>query len=116
MNSRILGSTLPVLELMLEPNDSIVAVSGELSWMNRSIEMITTTRFGAGGGLFSVLKRVAGGGSFFLTQYTAVGEAGLVAFATKVPGQILQVDVGPGREYLTHRHGFLCATPGVSSQ
>ncbi len=113
MNHRILGSTLPVLELQMAPGDSIVAVSGELSWMSQSIDMHTTTQTGGGGGLMGVFKRVAGGGSLFMTEYTAQGSPGILAFATRVPGHILPVDVTPGKMYMVHRHGFLCATPGV---
>jgi uncharacterized protein (AIM24 family) len=61
-----------------------------------------------------VLKRVAGGGSLFMTEYRAYGAPGVVSFATKVPGHIVPVEVGPGSEFLVHRHGFLCATPQVS--
>jgi len=39
---------------------------------------------------------------------------GEVSFATKVPGHIVPIPVGPGQEYLIHRHGFLCATDGVT--
>ena len=39
---------------------------------------------------------------------------GEVSFATKVPGHIVPVEVGPGSEYMVHRHGFLCATPQVT--
>ena len=78
MNFRILGSTLPVLELQLQPNESVVAVSGELSWMSRSIVMRTTTQTAGSGGLFGVLKRVASGGSIFMTEYTAQNEVGMV--------------------------------------
>ena len=49
----------------------------------------------------------------FMTQYTAVGSPGLLAFATRVPGHILPVKVRPNEIYMIHRHGFLCATPGV---
>ena len=48
-----------------------------------------------------------------MTEFTAQGAPGLVAFATKVPGHILPVEVQPGRDYMIHRHGFLCSTPGV---
>jgi uncharacterized protein (AIM24 family) len=37
----------------------------------------------------------------------------LLAFATRVPGHILPVEVSSGQTYMIHRHGFLCATPGV---
>lgn len=48
-----------------------------------------------------------------MTEYTAAGAAGEVAFATKVPGHIVPVEVGRGQVYMIHRHGFLCATPQV---
>ena len=65
------------------------------------------------GGLFSAVKRMAGGGSLFMTEFTAQGGSGIVAFATKAPGHIFPVQVDPGHSYMIHRHGFLCATPGV---
>ena len=113
MTSNILGTTLPVLELRLDPNESVVAVSGELSWMSQSIELHTTTGLGGGGGLGGLFKRVAGGGSIFMTKYTAQGAPGLLAFATKMPGHILPVEIGQGADYIVHRHGFLCGTEGV---
>jgi len=113
MQAQIIGTTMPVLEFVLEPNDSIISEAGELSWMGSSIQMTTHTQFGGGGGLFGVLKRVAGGGSIFMTEYRAVGARAELAFATKLPGHIVPVEIGPGHEYMIHRHGFLCATPQV---
>jgi uncharacterized protein (AIM24 family) len=81
--------------------------------MTSSIQMTTHTQFGGGGGLFGVLKRVAGGGSLFMTEYRAIGSPGAISFATKLPGHIVPVPVGGGYEYMIHRHGFLCATPEV---
>ena len=114
MQTRIQGTTMPVLDVQLDPNESVFSESGELSWMTGSIQMTTHTQMGGGGGLFGVLKRVAGGGSLFMTEYRAVQYPGEVSFATKVPGHIVPVQVGPGQEYLVHRHGFLCATPQVT--
>ena len=113
MQSRILGTTMPAVEFLLEPNESIISEAGELSWMTSSIQMATHTQMGGGGGLMGVFRRVAGGGSIFMTEYRALGYAGEIAFATKVPGHILPVEVAGGRDYLAHRHGFLCATPQV---
>ncbi len=113
MQSRINGTTMPVLEFILDPNESIISEAGELSWMSASIQMTTHTQFAGAGGLFGVLKRVAGGGSIFMTEYRAIGAAGELAFATKLPGHIVPVEVGPGHEFLIHRHGFLCATPQI---
>ena len=110
MQSRITGTTMPVLEIALGPNESIISEAGELSWMSSAIQMTTHTQMGGGGGLFGALKRVAGGGTLFMTEYRAIGAPGEVAFATKLPGHIVPVEVGPGHEYMIHRHGFLCAT------
>jgi uncharacterized protein (AIM24 family) len=82
--------------------------------MTASIQMTTHTQMGGGGGLFGVLKRVAGGGSLFMTEYRAAQATGVVSFATKVPGHIVPVEVMPGSEYMVHRHGFLCATNQVT--
>lgn len=114
MQTRIQGTTMPVLEVQLDPNESVFSESGELSWMTASIQMTTHTQMGGGGGLFGVLKRVAGGGSLFMTEYRATQYPGEVAFATKVPGHIVPVQLGQGAEYMVHRHGFLCATDGVT--
>jgi len=113
MQSRITGTTMPVLEFILEPNESIISEAGELSWMGSSIQMTTHTQFAGGGGLFGVLKRVAGGGSIFMTEYRATGAPGELAFATKLPGHIVPVEVAPGHEFMIHRQGFLCATPQI---
>jgi uncharacterized protein (TIGR00266 family) len=114
MQARIQGTTMPVLEIDLQPNESVFSESGELSWMTGSIQMTTHTQMGGGGGLFGVLKRVAGGGSLFMTEYRAWQYPGTVSFATKVPGHIVPVELGQGQDFLVHRHGFLCATPQVN--
>ena len=113
MQSRITGTTMPVLELLLDPNDAVISEAGELSWMSNSIQMMTHTQMAGGGGFFGAIRRVAGGGSLFMTEYRSVGGQGEVAFATKVPGHIVPVEVGAGHEYLIHRHGFLCATSQI---
>jgi uncharacterized protein (TIGR00266 family) len=114
MQTHIQGTTMPVLEVDLDPNESVFSESGELSWMTSSIQMTTHTQMGGGGGLFGAIKRVAGGGSLFMTEYRAMQYPGQVAFATKVPGHIVPVELGQGTEYMVHRHGFLCATPQVN--
>ena len=114
MQSQIVGTVMPVLEFMLEPNEAVISEAGELSWMSSSIQMTTHTQMGGGGGIFGVLKRVAGGGTLFMTEYRAIAARGELAFATKVPGHILPVEIGHGHEYMIDRHGFLCATPQVN--
>ena len=110
MQSRIIGTTMPVLEFLLDPNDTVISEAGELSWMSSAIQMTTHTQFGGGGGLMGMFKRVAGGGTLFMTEYRSVGGTGEIAFAAKVPGHIVPVEIGPGHEFLVNRHGFLCST------
>jgi len=93
VHDQLLGSTQPVLSISLEPGESIIAEPGEFAWMTDSILM------GAG---------LAG-----LCAYTAKDQAGTIAFAARLPGTILHVDVTPDHEYLVHRNAFLAGTPGI---
>ena len=94
MDHKVIGTTMPVLEMQLEAGESIVAEGGELSWMTGPIELETAASGKAGAkGMFGAVKRAVAGGSLFMTEYTAKGGAGMVAFATKVPGQILPIQV-----------------------
>jgi uncharacterized protein (TIGR00266 family) len=113
MQNRITGTTMPVLEIGLEAGDRIVAEAAQMSWMTANVAMRTTTAAAGATGLWGAIGRAFSGGGLFMTEFTATGGQGAVAFAAKVPGQILQVDVAPGRTFMIHRHGFLCATDGV---
>ncbi|MDA8277778.1 MAG: AIM24 family protein [Actinomycetota bacterium] len=114
MRTEIKGTTMPVLEVFLDRGEEIISAHGELSWMTPTMAM--QTKSGAGGGakgLLSGLKRIAGGGSLFVTHYTASTGPGMVAFASKVPGHIKEVQITPGNGYMVHRHGWLAGTDGI---
>lgn len=113
MHYKITGSTMPVLEVTLARGESVLAESGEFSWMSDAVDMRTTTT-GGSGGLMGVIGRALSGGTLFMTEYRAKEDNSLVAFAAHVPGSIVKVDVAPPQTYMVHKHGFLCATPGVS--
>jgi uncharacterized protein (TIGR00266 family) len=114
MKENIRGTTLPVLELQLDQGESVIAESGELSWIDANIELETAAGGQAGAhGLFGAIKRAVGGGTLFMTSYRASAGPGLVAFAAKLPGEILPLDLTDGKSYLVHRHGFLCGTDGI---
>lgn len=99
MQGQLLGTTQPVLSISLDPGESVVAPVGQFAWMTDSIEM-------AAAGEAQQDPR--------LCVYTATGEPGVVAFASKLPGTILCVDIGPGYEgCLVRRSSFLAGTPGV---
>ncbi len=103
MHDQLLGSTQPVLSISLEPGESIVGETGEFAWMTDSIQMTA----GPGHDLAD------GSHPMTLSAYTAKGAAGTVAFASRVPGSILSVEIAPGREVLVHRSAFLAGTPGI---
>src|ERR1700737_5113036 len=114
MESKILGTVMPVLELSMQPNEKVFAESGQLAWMSMALQMQTSTSAGGQqGGFMGALGRAMAGGTLFMTEHTAVGGPGLLAFAAKLPGQILPVDITPAQGYMVHRPGLLCATLGV---
>jgi len=98
MRDQLIGATVPVLSVSLEPGECVMAEAGEFAWMTDSIQMSAGPSVGSGPPL---------------STYTAKGAAGTVAFAARLPGSILPVEVGHGREFLVHQHGFLAGTPGV---
>jgi uncharacterized protein (AIM24 family) len=99
MRDQVLGTTQPVLSISLEPGESIIAEVGGFAWMTDSIAMTAADD----------ARREPR-----LCVYTATGEAGMVAFATKLPGRILSVEVGPGYEgCLVRESSFVAGTPGV---
>jgi uncharacterized protein (AIM24 family) len=116
MDSRIVGTVMPVLEMSLGPGESLIAEAGQLGWMSESIQLRTSTQMAGSRGVFGAVKRAAAGGGLFMTEYTANGAPGTVAFAAKLPGHILPVPVGPGTEYMVHRRGFLCGAGEIMLQ
>jgi uncharacterized protein (AIM24 family) len=114
VQANVNGTTMPVLEMVLEPGESIVSTHGDLSWMTPNVQLSQTASSASGGGIMAGLKRMAGGGGLLLTKYEAVGGQGMVSFASKLPGRIFPVDVGPGHGYIVHRHGWLCGTAGIT--
>jgi uncharacterized protein (AIM24 family) len=114
MRAQITGTVLPVLQIGLDPGDMIVAPPGELAWMTANVRMNTTTATTGVSSLWGAVTRAVSGGGLFMTEFTAGAGPGGIAFAPKIPGQIVPVEVPAGRGYMVHRHGFLCATQGVS--
>jgi uncharacterized protein (TIGR00266 family) len=112
MDAQIRGTTMPVLEVRLDPGESVVAESGQLGWFDESVELETSTAMGGADGAWDAAKRSLGGGTFFMTRYAATTQPGMVAFPARLPGKIVQVPLGPERSYLIQRHGFLAGLEG----
>ena len=95
MDAQIHGTVLPVLEVTLNPGDTIVSEAGEMSWMSQSIEMTTTTQTAGAKGVMGVLKRAVAGGGIFMTEFRSQNGAGSVSFATKMPARSCRCRCSP---------------------
>jgi uncharacterized protein (AIM24 family) len=114
VQSNIRGTTLPVLEQILGPNENVVGESGRMSWMSGDVTMTTSSAFTGGSkGVWGAVKRAAGGATIFASNFQAGAAGAVVAFSSNVPGEILPISLTGGNEYMVHTHGFLAATPGI---
>lgn len=110
MQYDISGTVMQTLSITLSSGESVFAQTHGMAWMTDRIEMQTHT----GGGLFAGLKRAFGGGSFFITDYTAANGPGEVAFAPRFPGQIIAVKLAANQSLVCRKETFLCAETGVT--
>jgi uncharacterized protein (TIGR00266 family) len=100
------GDDFQLVQVRLQPGESVRAEPGSFMWMETGIEMDTTT----GGGLMSGLKRAIGGESFFITNFTNHGrDSATVGFAAPYPGKILAADLARST-ILCQRDSYLCST------
>ena len=109
MRYEIKGETLPVVVCYLEGGEQMITERGSMSWMSPNMKMETTT----GGGIGKAIGRMFAGEALFQNRYTAQGGNGLIAFASSFPGQINAYEIGPGREIIVQKSGFLAAESGV---
>ena len=76
MQTRISGTTMPVLEVGLDPGEVVVSETGQMAWMTASMQMSTTMGAGTSGGLWGVVKRAVAGGGLFMTEFSPAGPPG----------------------------------------
>ena len=103
MEYQIRGDTLPVVICQLNAGEAMITERGSMSWMSPNMKMETSTN----GGLGKALGRMFSGDSIFQNRYTAQGGPGMIAFASSFPGSIRAFDIGPGRELIVQKSGFL---------
>src|ERR1700712_3267951 len=66
------------------------------------------------GGIMKGLKRsVLGGGSFFVTTYTAPPQGGWVDVAGVLPGDTVPIDVTPDQPFFLRRGSWIANSSGV---
>lgn len=118
---KIIGDDMQVVEIELDPTETIIAEAGAMSWMDDGISF--EARMGDGseadnglmGKLFNAGKRVISGESLFLTHFTNHGLGKKhVAFSAPFPGKILPVDLTAiGGTIFLQKNAFLCAAMGT---
>ncbi|MFM8321499.1 MAG: TIGR00266 family protein [Chloroflexota bacterium] len=110
MEYKVIGTTLQVVILELDPGETVYSESGGMAWMSSNIDMRTS---GRGGGLGGVLGRMVTGESLFLVEYTSQSGKGIVAFASDFPGKIVPIHLGEGQQLICQKSAFLCAEKTV---
>ncbi len=115
---KIYGDDMQMVEIELDPNESVRAEAGAMMYMGQGIEMDTNLGSSGGGlgkALFGGLKRALMGESFFITNFTHTGSGkGHVAFAAPYPGKIIPLELDQlGGEFICQKDSFLCAAKGI---
>ena len=119
---RILGNDIQIVEVELDPNETVIAEAGSMLFMEEGIQF--ETRMGDGSnpraGLFDKLlsagSRLLTGESLFMTHFTNRGNGKQkVAFAAPYPGTIVPVDLSTvdRQELIVQKDAFLCAALGT---
>ena len=119
---RILGADIQVLEIELDPNETVIAEAGAMVYMEEAIAF--ETKMGDGsepeqgfmGKLLSAGTRLVTGESLFLTHFTHRGSTGKskVAFSAPYPGTIIAVNLRDMPQGLiVQKDGFLAAARGT---
>ena len=108
---RLIGDDMQVVEIELDPGESVRAEAGAMLYMDAGIHMDT----GTGGGLMKGLKRRLAGESFFITSFLNQGNGkSRLAFSAPYPGKVIPLDLSAqGGRFLCQRDTFLCAATGI---
>lgn len=113
MKYRIIGNTVPAVEMNLESGEEIYTQSGGMVWNNGKLDMVTDTK----GGIMKGLGRMFAGEKFFMNTYRANNNDALIAFAATAPGVIVPIEFTSNHPGIIAQKGaFLCAEPGVKTE
>ena len=107
MQYEIIGGNLPAVLCRLTRGEKIICEAGGMSWMDGVFKMETT-----GGGIGKMFGRMFSGESMFTNTYTAQQD-GEIAFASSFPGQILAINLTPGKSIIAQKKAFLACEAGV---
>ena len=117
----IIGDDLQIVEIELDPTETIIAEAGSMNYMEEDISFEAKMGDGSNPGagimdsLLNVGKRVLTGESLFITHFTNKGsQKRKVAFAAPYPGKIIPIDLNQiGGRFICQKDAFLCAAYGT---
>ena len=117
----IIGDDLQMIEVELDPGETVIAEAGSMNYMDDGIAFETKMGDGSApdsgfmGKLMQVGKRMLTGESLFMTHFTNRGQGKKrVAFAAPYPGSIIPIDLPSiGGTLLCQKDAFLCAAMGT---
>ena len=117
----ILGDDLQIVEIELDPGETVIAEAGAMNYMDDDISF--EAKMGDGSnpneGVFNKLlnvgKRALTGESIFMTHFSNTGiDKKRVAFAAPYPGKIIPVDLSQIEgDLICQKDAFLCAALGT---
>jgi uncharacterized protein (TIGR00266 family) len=121
LDYRIIGDDIQLVEIELDPRETVIAEAGSMMYMDQQIKFETKMGDGSDpnqslmGKLLSAGTRVLTGESLFVTHFTNLGGGKQrVAFAAPYPGKIIPVDLALlGGSLVVQKDGFLCAAKGT---
>ena len=121
LDYRIIGEDIQLVEIELDPKETVIAEAGSMMYMDNEIRFETKMGDGSNpnqslmGKLLSAGTRVLTGESLFVTHFTNHGQVKKkVAFAAPYPGMIIPIDLGHlGGNLIVQKDGFLCAAKGT---
>ncbi|MFO7818047.1 MAG: TIGR00266 family protein [Desulfovibrionales bacterium] len=117
----IYGNDMQVVEVELDPDETVVAEAGAMAWMEDGIAYEAKAGDGSQlsqgfwGKVVGAGKRVLTGESLFMTHFTnqARGKR-KVAFAAPYPGKIVPIDLAQfSGKLICQKDAFLCAALGT---
>ena len=116
---QIVGRDLQMVEITLDPGETVVAEAGMMTYMEDDIEFAARLGDGSESGfmskLFSMGKRMLTGESVFLTHFSNHGKVRrTVAFAAPFPGAVIPLNLAElGGEVICQKDAFLAAALGT---
>ncbi len=121
LDYRIIGDDIQLVEIELDPRETVIAEAGSMMYMDQQIKFETKMGDGSDpnqglmGKLLSAGTRVLTGESLFVTHFTNHGGGKQkVAFAAPYPGKIIPIDLAQlGGKLVVQKDGFLCAAKGT---